>query len=152
MAGKIISGAAAGAGLGATLGTALPGIGNAVGTVVGAVGGAVVGVVTGIFSSKKHYHLYFFDPAVGEWKFVVDGHPSQVNPLAKQYAKEGYVTATIRNKDDKNPDGSLAPTEPPAGFSKSKGATSVNIINIVLIVAILGIAVYFLVIKRKRKK
>lgn len=144
MAGKIV----AGAGAGAALGTAVPVIGN----VVGAIGGAVVGAVTGLFSSKKHYHLYYYDPATSEWKFVVDGHPSTVNPLAKRFASEGYVTATIRNKDDKNPDGSLAPKEPPAGYSKSKGATSVNIINIVVLGAVILLAVYFLFIKRKRKK
>jgi len=114
MAGKIVAGAATGA----ALGTAVPVVGN----VVGAIGGAVVGAVTGLFASKKHYHLYYFDPGSGAWRFVLDGHPSQVNPVAKTYTSSGLVVAIVRNKDDAAPDGTLAPKSPPTGYTAKGGA------------------------------
>ena len=116
MAGKIVSGAAAGA----ALGTAVPVVGN----VVGAIGGAAVGALTGLFSSKKHYHLYYWDPVSSAWVFVMDGHPSQVNPASASYQKSGMVTAIIRNKDDKAPDGTLAPAKPPTGYVAGSAGTS----------------------------
>jgi hypothetical protein len=149
--GKIVKGAAVGAGLGATLGTAVPVIGNAVGAVAGAIGGAVVGVFEGIFSSKKHYHLYYFETADGTWKFVMDGHPSQVKPKQKEYIKTGYATVLVRNKDGKYQPGELAPKNPPGGTVANKPATPVNIVLIVAIVAGFGLF-YFLIIRRKRKR
>lgn len=112
--------AAKGAVAGAAVGSAVPVVGN----IVGAVGGAVVGFVSSLFGSKKHYHLYYWDPQESSWKFVLDGHPSQVNPQASAYQKSGLVTAVIRNVGDKNPDGSLAPKSPPAGYEPSTASTS----------------------------
>jgi len=77
---------------------------------------AVIKVVGGIFKSKKHYHLYYYDPPASSWKFVLDGHPDEVNSLAKSYRASGFVVAIIRNKGDKFPDGTLAPASPPAGY------------------------------------
>ena len=115
MAGRIVKGAAAGA----ALGTAVPVVGN----VVGAIGGAVIGAVTGLFTSKKHYHLYYWDTVESVWKFVMDGHPSSVNPQAKAYEKAGVVVAIVRNEGDKHADGTLAPKSPPAGYSAAPAAS-----------------------------
>ena len=113
MAGRIVKGAAAGAGIGATIGGPASPITGAIGAGVG----AVVGLVTGLFTSKKHYHLYYWDTVESVWKFVMDGHPSSVNPQAKAYEKAGVVVAIVRNEGDKHADGSLAPKSPPAGYS-----------------------------------
>ena len=143
MAGKIVSGAAAGA----ALGTAVPVVGN----VVGAIGGAVVGAVTGLFASKKHYHLYYWEPGAAAWRFVLDGHPSQVNPVAKTYTDSGLVVAIVRNKDDAAPDGTLAPSSPPAGY---KGAATVAAagLNPWLFAGIAGAGLLVFVLLRIRGK
>jgi len=80
-----------------------------------------VGLLKGLFTSKKHYHLYYWEPGAAAWRFVLDGHPSQVNPVAKTYTDSGLVVAVVRNKDDAAPDGTLAPSSPPAGY---KGAVT----------------------------
>ena len=142
MAGKIVSGAAAGA----ALGTAVPVVGN----VVGAIGGAVVGAVTGLFSSKKHYHLYYWEPGAAAWRFVLDGHPSQVNPVAKTYTDAGLVVAIVRNKDDAAPDGTLAPKDPPAGY-KAVVATAVAGLNPWIFAGIAGAGLVAFFLLRRRK-
>ena len=143
MAGKIVSGAAAGA----ALGTAVPVVGN----VVGAIGGAVVGAVTGLFSSKKHYHLYYWEPGAAAWRFVLDGHPSQVNPVAKTYTDAGLVVAIVRNKDDAAPDGTLAPKDPPAGY-KAATATAAAGLNPWIFAGIggAGLLLFFLLRRKGR--
>jgi len=142
VAGKIVSGAAAGA----ALGTAVPVVGN----VVGAIGGAVVGAITGLFSSKKHYHLYYWEPGAAAWRFVLDGHPSQVNPVAKTYTDSGLVVAIVRNKDDAAPDGTLAPSSPPAGY-KAATATAVGGLNPWIFAGIAGAGLVAFFLLRRRK-
>ena len=142
MAGKIVSGAAAGA----ALGTAVPVVGN----VVGAIGGAFVGAVTGLFSSKKHYHLYYWEPGAAAWRFVLDGHPSQVNPVAKTYTDSGLVVAIVRNKDDAAPDGTLAPSLPPAGY-KAVAATAAAGLNPWIFAGIAGAGLVAFFLLRRRK-
>jgi len=142
VAGKIVQGAAAGA----ALGTAVPVVGN----VVGAIGGAVVGAVTGLFSSKKHYHLYYWEPGAGAWRFVLDGHPSQVNPVAKTYTDSGLVVAIIRNKDDAAPDGTLAPSSPPAGYKVATAAATAGLNPWIFAgIAGAGLLAFFLLRRRK---
>jgi hypothetical protein len=78
----------------------------------------------GLFKSKKHYHLYYWDAARSVWVFVLDGHPDQVKAAQASYVKAGVPTAMIRNKGDKNPDGTLAPKAPPTGFGASSSGTA----------------------------
>ena len=118
------------------------------------VGGGILGVVTGLFKSKKHYHLYFWDAGQSAWIFVLDGHPSQVNPLATQYRMTGVPVAVVRNKDDKAPDGTLAPKTPPAGYgASSSGLGSLpGGLNPWILAGIAGAAVLgFVLLRRKRR-
>ena len=118
---------------------------------VASLAASAVGIVAGLFQSKKHYHLYYFEESDNTWKFVMDGHPSQVNPAAKQYTAQGIHTAIVRNKDDKAADGTLVPTEPPTGHVSGSKAGSTNFLIIAALAAVVGIAVYFLFIRKKRK-
>lgn len=144
-------GAVTGGAIGGTAGSAVPVLGTAVGTAVGAIVGTVTSLVSNLFASKKHYHLYYFEESDNTWKFVMDGHPSQVNPAAKQYTAAGIHTAIVRNKDDKAADGTLAPTEPPTGHASVSKVGSTNFLMIAALIAVVGIAVYFLFIRKKRK-
>jgi len=111
-----------------------------------------VKLITGLFSSKKHYHLYYWDTVENVWKFVMDGHPSQVNPQAAAYGKAGVVVAIVRNVGDKNADGTLAPKSPPAGYAApaAAGASGVKINPWILAgIAAAGGLLFFLV-RRKR--
>lgn len=85
---------------------------------------AAIPVIGGLFKSKKHYHLYYWDQVEASWKFVMDGIPSKVNPVAAQYAQNGIPTAVVRNKGGKAVAGSLAPKNPPAGYSATAAAAS----------------------------
>ena len=112
--------------------------------------GLAIGAVTGLFSSKKHYHLYYFEEADDTWHFVMDDHPSKVNPAAKQLQSQGLKTSIVRNKDGKAQPGELAPKNPPTGYTpNSPLAGKSNIILIVGIVAAVGI-ILFVILKRKR--
>ena len=108
-----------------------------------AIGGAVIG----LFKSKKHYDLYYWETADNSWKFVYNGHPSQLRPLEQQYNAQGIKTQRLRAKDGKS---LPPPTTPPAGYEKT-GATSTNWLMIVAVVAIVGLLLFF-ILKRKRKK
>ena len=110
------------------------------------IGTQALSILTGLFKSKKHYNLYYWEPADNTWKFVIEGHPSQVNPLAKQYAAQGYIISIIRNQSGT----AVAPTSPPAGYEKS-GATSTNWLMIVGVVLAVGFVLFFF-LKRKRKR
>jgi LPXTG-motif cell wall-anchored protein len=109
---------------------------------------AVVTGIAGLFKSKKHYHLYYFETADNTWHFVMDGIPSQINPVKAQYAAQGYAVYTARNKDAKYQPGELAPKNPPTGVT-SKSATGINWMLIIAVVAGLGLVFFF--IKRKKK-
>ena len=146
MAGKVVSGAAAGAGIGATIG----GPASPITAAIGAGVGAVVGVFTGLFKSKKHYHLYYWEPGAAAWRFVLDGHPSQVNPVAKTYTDSGLVVAIVRNKDDAAPDGTLAPSSPPAGY-KAVVATVAAGLNPWIFAGIAGAGLVAFFLLRRRK-
>ena len=102
-----------GAATGASLGSTIPGIGTAIGAAVG----AAVGTVASLFKSKKHYHVYFWNGSA--WQFVQDGNPSQIKPTVANLRSQGLPVAVVRNKGGKNPAGSLAPKDPPAGASSS---------------------------------
>lgn len=146
MAGKIVSGAGAGAAIGAAIG----GPASPITAAVGAGVGAVVGFFSGLFKSKKHYHLYYWDPQVSAWKFVLDGHPSQVNPQAAAYQKSGVVTAVIRNEGDKYADGALAPKNPPAGYEPA--ASAIAGFNPWVLAGIAGaVALGAFLLKRRRR-
>lgn len=119
---------------------------------VGSLISVGIGLVTGLFSSKKHYHLYYFEEADDTWHFVLDGHPSQVNPAAKQYQANGIKTAIVRNKDGKYLPGELAPKEPPTGYTpNSPLAGNTNIIMIIAVVAAVAFAL-FMILRKKRKR
>jgi len=137
-----------GAATGASLGSTIPGIGTAIGAGVG----AVVGTVASLFKSKKHYHLYYFEPADGQWHFVMDGIPSQVKPIKKQYAAAGYNVVLVRNKGGKYQPGELAPKNPPAGAATaaSKNPLAVNWIPIAIIGGVVLVVVFFLLKKRRK--
>jgi hypothetical protein len=112
-----------------------------------------VGFLGGLFKSKKHYHLYYWEPGAAAWRFVLDGHPSQVNPVAKNYTDSGLVVAIVRNKDDKAPDGTLAPTSPPAGYKASSSTAPEGAVGPWLIAGGIGgaaLLVFFLVRKGRR--
>jgi len=111
---------------------------------------AVIKVVGGIFKSKKHYHLYYYDPPASSWKFVLDGHPDDVNPLAASYRASGFVVAIIRNKGDKFPDGTLAPASPPAGYQ----ATPLTVagLNPWVLAGIVAVAVVAFFLTRRSKR
>lgn len=148
MAGKIVQGAGAGAGIGAAIG----GPASPLTAAIGAGIGAAVGLVSGIFKSKKHYHLYYWDPVETSWKFVVDGHPSTVNPLAKDYQKQGVVTAIVRNVGDKCGDGTLAPKSPPAGYKvEAAGSGTVAGMNPWILAGIAAAGLLAFVLLKKRR-
>lgn len=86
---------------------------------------AAVSAIGGLFKSKKHYHLYYWDQVEARWKFVMDNIPSKVNPAAASLAQSGVPTAIVRNKGDKAPDGTLAPKDPPVGYTAA-AASSFN--------------------------
>lgn len=110
-----------------------------------AMGVAILGE---LFKSKKHYHLYYWDSANSSWKFVVDGHPSQVNPLAASYRASGIVVAIIRNKGDKFPDGTLAPASPPAGYKAEPLAVAG--LNLWIVGGMVGVAVLIFFLMKRR--
>lgn len=111
---------------------------------------AATSLISGLFKSKKHYHLYYWDPAESVWKFVLDGHPSQVNPAAASLQKSGLATAIVRNKNDAHPDGTLAPKDPPAGYAaSSSGASGFNPWPLAAIAAA-GVLGFVLLRKRRR--
>lgn len=101
---------------GAAIGTSIvPGIGTAI--------GAGVGLVASLFSSNKHYNLYYWDSVQSSWVFVLEGHPSAVNKAAATYKQSGLPTQTVRNKSGS----AIAPTLPPAGYeTASVGGSGIN--------------------------
>lgn len=109
---------------------------------------AVPKLLGGLFKSKKHYHLYIWDQVESSWKFVMDGIPSKVNPVAASYAKSGVPTAVVRNKGGKAVAGSLAPKAPPAGFA----AAAASGFNPWILAGIAGVGVAAFVIFRRRGK
>lgn len=113
------------------------------------IGATAIAAIGGLFKSKKHYNLYYFEEADDSWKFVMDGHPSQVNPVANQYKQQGIVTAVVRNKDDKYTAAELMPKEPPAGYQKNSPLQSVNWTMVFLAGG--AVAVIALLIKRRKR-
>ena len=110
-------------------------------------------LLKGLFASKKHYHLYYWDPALNAWHFVLDGHPAQVNPKAESYAASGLIVAVVRNKNDAAPDGTLAPKDPPAGYTASAEAVARAVsLNPLLMVAIVGAGLFLFLLLRGRGK
>lgn len=105
------SSAAKGATAGAAVGTAVPVVGN----VIGAIGGAVIGGIASLFSSKKHYNLYYWDSVNFAWVYAMEGHPDAVKKLAKSYSMSGITTQIVRNKSGS----AVAPAKPPAGVTAS---------------------------------
>lgn len=118
---------------------------------IASAGSSIAGTVASIFKSKKHYHLYYFEPADGTWHFVIDGHPSQINPVQQNLAAQGLSTYVARNKDGKYQPGELAPKNPPSAVTgANKSAVGTNWLLIVAVIA--GFAVIFLFVKRARRK
>ena len=111
-------------------------------------GMAAITLIGGLLKSKKHYNLYYFEESNDTWQFVMDGHPSQVNPVAKQYQQQGIATAIIRNKDDKFSAEELKPKTPPTGYTKNTIANTTNWILVSVIVGGVGLVYFF--IKRKK--
>jgi len=107
-----------------------------------AIGAAVVG----LFSSKKHYDLYYWETADNTWKFVYNGHPSQLRPLEQQYNAQGIKTQRLRAKDGKS---LPPPTTPPAGYGATTTGSKTNPLLIGGIVLAFGVVYFF--IKKKRK-
>jgi len=106
-----------------------------------AVGGAIIG----LFKSKKHYDLYYWETADNSWKFVYNGHPSQLRPLEQQYNAQGIKTQRLRAKDGKS---LPPPTTPPSGYSATTTGSKPNLLLIGSIVAGGGL-LYFIIKKKK---
>ena len=111
------------------------------------IGTAAIAVVSGLFKSKKHYNLYYFEESDDSWKYVANGHPSQLNPIANDYRLQGIVTAMVRNKDNKYTAAELMPKEPPKGYQKNP--TKTNWLVIFITGGTIGL-VYFLIHKRRK--
>ena len=111
--------------------------------------GGLAGLVGGLFKSRKHYHVYYWDGAAGKWVFVMDGIPSQVKPVAQQYAAQGIPVQLVRNKGGT---GAKPPTQPPAGWSADSGSGSGGASPLPWILAGvggLGLVVFLLLRKRR---
>jgi hypothetical protein len=119
---------------------------------IGSAGQGITGLIGGLFKSKKHYHLYYWDAQSAAWIFVMDGHPSQVNPLATDYRRQGVPVALIRNKDDKAPDGTLAPKSPPAGYTAEAAGKAPGGPLPWILAGVAGVGVVvFLILRKKRR-
>jgi hypothetical protein len=112
-------------------------------------GQTALNLLTGLFKSKKHYHLYYWDTVQSVWVFVMDGHPSNVKPQAAALQKSGVVVAIVRNKGDKNADGSLAPKSPPAGYKAADGSGAG--LSPWILVGIAGAGLLAFVLLKKRR-
>jgi hypothetical protein len=111
---------------------------------------AAIPAIAKLFKSKKHYHLYFWDQVEAAWKFVMDGIPSNVNPVAASYAQSGVPTAVVRNKGAKAAAGSLAPKSPPAGYA-AKAAVASDF-NLWILAGIAGaVALGAFLLKKRRR-
>jgi hypothetical protein len=108
------------------------------------IGTQALGFLTGLFKSKKHYNLYYWENADNTWKFVFEGHPSQIKPYVAQYSEQGIITTIVRNKKGT----AVAPTTHPTGYESTKTPTTTNFPLIIAIVVGFGL-IYFFIKKRK---
>lgn len=147
MASVVVKKSVTGAATGSAIGSTLPGIGTAIGAAIG----TAVGFIAGLFTSKKHYHLYYFEEATDTWEFVIDGIPSQLKPMVKEYTAHGIKTAMVRNKGGKAQPGELAPKNPPAGYTPNESMPSST--NTLMIAAVIGafVLIMFLILKKRKR-
>ena len=107
---------------------------------------SIAKLVGGLFTSKKHYNIYYWETADNTWKFIFEGHPNQIRPIETQYKNQGYITTVVRNKSGT----AIHPTTPPAGY-ETKAPSSANLPMILIIVAVFAFVLLF-VLKKRRKK
>lgn len=114
------------------------------------IGAAAITLITGLFKSRKHYMLFYFEEVDDSWKFVMDGIPSQVNPVAKSYTVQGIQVAIVRNKDAKHTAAELMPKEPPKGYTPNTPAAT-NYLTIAAVAAGIGLILYFLFFRKGKR-
>ena len=102
--------------------------------------------VVGILKSKKHYAVYYWEPASDSWVFAYTGQKPKAAAVEKELKGRGYKTAFIRDKNNT----AKAPTAPPSGV-EVKRTGGMNWLMIGALVAVVGI-VLFMILKRKRKR